>query len=377
MSPFRTVICGGGVAALEGALRLRRLAGDAVDISLVAPNEHLAYRPQSVGEPFGLAAARRWALEPLAAEAGAQLVRDRLRHVDRGNRQIGTHDGRSLEYDALLIAVGAHETAPFPGVTVFDDARTSETFASVVEDLDAGALRSLALILPEGSAWPLPVYELALMTARRARQANVHEPEISLVTPEPRPLAAFGDAASEALERLLDEAHITLYRSAIAHVPEPPTLLIQPQGIELHPDRIVAMPHLTGPSTPGIAGTGAHGFIPIDSGCRVPGDDARVFAAGDAAGFPVKHGGLAAQQADVAAAGIASLSGADVDPYRLVPVIRGILLTGADPLYLTAEVVGARGFHSEVSSAPLWSPGEQLVAEELGPVLARLDPLGA
>jgi sulfide:quinone oxidoreductase len=102
-----------------------------------------------------------------------------------------------------------------------------------------------------------------------------------------------------------------------------------------------------------------------------------VFAAGDAAGFPVKHGGLAAQQADVAAAGIASLSGADVDPYRLVPVIRGILLTGADPLYLTAEVVGARGFHSEVSSAPLWSPGEQLVAEELGPVLARLDPLGA
>ena len=34
-----------------------------------------------------------------------------------------------------------------------------------------------------------------------------------------------------------------------------------------------------------------------------------VFAAGDAADFPVKQGGIGTQQADVAAAGIAALAG--------------------------------------------------------------------
>ena len=41
MADFRVVICGGGIAAVEGLLHLRRLAGDAVDIEVVAPNDEL------------------------------------------------------------------------------------------------------------------------------------------------------------------------------------------------------------------------------------------------------------------------------------------------------------------------------------------------
>ena len=39
MDGFHVVICGGGVAAIEGLLRLRSLAGDRVEVTLVAPNE--------------------------------------------------------------------------------------------------------------------------------------------------------------------------------------------------------------------------------------------------------------------------------------------------------------------------------------------------
>ena len=42
-----------------------------------------------------------------------------------------------------------------------------------------------------------------------------------------------------------------------------------------------------------------------------------MFAAGDATDFPVKHGGLGAQQADTAAAGIAHLAGTGERPAPL------------------------------------------------------------
>ena len=62
MSDFRVVICGGGIAAVEGLLRLRRLAGDSVDIELIAPNEELVYRPMAVRQPFAAGPPRRYPL---------------------------------------------------------------------------------------------------------------------------------------------------------------------------------------------------------------------------------------------------------------------------------------------------------------------------
>jgi hypothetical protein len=50
-----------------------------------------------------------------------------------------------------------------------------------------------------------------------------------------------------------------------------------------------------------------------------------------------------------------------------------MLLTGSDPLYISARVVGAQGFESEVFRTPPWPADEKVVAEELGPYLAGLD----
>ena len=72
------------------------------------------------------------------------------------------------------------------------------------------------------------------------------------------------------------------------------------------------MPRLVGPPLAGLPQT-RHGFVPIDRHCRVTGLPG-VYAAGDITTFPVKQGGIAAQQADVAAQAIALASGADVVP---------------------------------------------------------------
>jgi sulfide:quinone oxidoreductase len=134
---------------------------------------------------------------------------------------------------------------------------------------------------------------------------------------------------------------------------------------------VIAMPELFGPSVRGLP-AGEHGFIPIDQHCAVVGVP-RVFAAGDAADYAIKQGGIAAQQADAAAEAIAALAGARITPAPFRPEIHGILLTGAEPLYLTARVTGGRGLHSEITGEATWSPPVKIAARYLAPYLERVD----
>ena len=95
----------------------------------------------------------------------------------------------------------------------------------------------------------------------------------------------------------------------------------------------------------------------------------RYFAAGDATAFPVKQGGLAAQQADAVAEAIAASVGADIDPQPFRPVLRGILLTGGPARYLRADISGEAGDDSIISGEPLWWPPNKLSGRYLAPYL--------
>jgi sulfide:quinone oxidoreductase len=373
MSEFRVVVCGGGIAAVEGLLRLRRLLDSSVDIDVVAPNDELVIRPLAVRQPFAFGPPSRYELGRILADNDANWLKDTLTWVDREAQVAHTGGGESLRYDALLIAVGGRQVEAFEHVRTFRDAEADETYQGVVQDIEEGYSKSIAFLLPEGPVYPLPLYELALMTAERAYSMGIDELEMSLVTPEVGPMAIFGPAAGDAVSGLLERAGITVYSSALAHVPAAQQVIVQPQGIELHPGRMIAIPRVAGPGIRGLPGIGENGFIPIDSACRVPGTDARVHAAGDAASYPIKHGGLGAQMADTAAAAIARLAGAEVDVKQFQPVIRAKLLTGKVPLYISARLIGPRGFESEVYDTPPWPEDEKVVAEELGPYLAGVD----
>src|SRR5215212_3742249 len=99
MSDFRVVICGGGIAAVEGLLRLRRLAGDSVHIELIAPNEELVYRPMAVREPFAFGRPRRYPLRRIARDCDADWIQDSLGWLDPDARVVHTGDGKRVEYD--------------------------------------------------------------------------------------------------------------------------------------------------------------------------------------------------------------------------------------------------------------------------------------
>ena len=164
-----------------------------------------------------------------------------------------TGGGESLRYDALLIAVGGRQMEAFEHVRTFRDAEADETYQGVVQDIEEGYSKSIAFLLPDGPAYPLPLYELALMTAERAHSMGIDELEMALVTPEVSPMAIFGRAASDAVANLLERAGITVYSSALAQVPAAQQVIVQPQGVELHPGRMIAIPRIAGPGIRGLA----------------------------------------------------------------------------------------------------------------------------
>ncbi|MGZ6639185.1 MAG: hypothetical protein ACXVII_40890 [Solirubrobacteraceae bacterium] len=369
MAGFNVVICGAGIAGVEGLLRLSRLAGERVGVTLLNPEDEFVCRPMAVLEPFALAGVRRYPLERIAFDTGATWIRDRLVRVDTNACTLRTQGGREVSYDALLLALGGRESPPFEHAHVFTDRDAGQSFRGIVQDIERGQVKSVAFVLPNWPVWPVPLYELALMTAARAHSLSLSA-QLTFITPEGRPLKAFGQAAGEAIARLLAAAGIELVTGVVAQVPAPGLVTFGETRLEA--ERIVTLPKVTGPAVPGIA-AGPGWFVPIDERCVVEGTSGRVFAAGDATDFAVKHGGIGAQQADTAAAGIAHLAGVGERPPPLEPVIRSMLLTGDRPLYIVAQVVDGLGWRSGAYEQPQWPAEHKVVADELGPYLAGLD----
>ena len=361
------VVVGGGVAGLEALLALRALAGDRIDLTLISSNNYFVDRPMTVAEPFGLGSAARLLLPEVAAECGAEFVRGTVTAVDTATRRISCTDGPDLGFDTLILATGAQTRAPFSDAITFGFEGSGRAMREMLERLRFGKARSVAFVAPTMTGWLLPLYELALMTARELAQSKLNGAELRLFTPEDRPLELFGARLSQSIGRLLDSAGIEFVRASFAKVDEGGLMygaIGQPSA-----DYVVTLPLLSGPELPGVPATEPDGFIPADEYGRVVGLT-DVYAAGDAVAFPVKQGGLAAQQADAVAEHVAAKYGADVEPGPFQPMLRGMLFTGDEPMYMRS---GVPDVDPDVPGAwyPLWWPPTKVAGRYLGPYLSE------
>jgi len=385
---LRVLIAGGGVAALETLLALRALAGHLVDVTLVSPTTEFVYRPVTVAEAFDRAEARVYDLREIVADqGGGEFIHDTLADVETSGRIAVTVDGRRIPYDALVVATGALPSAPFPGAFTFRGREDVPALRGLLHDMTSGRAGSVALALPSARMWPLPLYELTLMTAAFRNEHGASDVKVTLVTPEDELLELFGPAATDAVRSLLEARGVTVRSSSLPAVVRSRTLLLA-GGAEVFADRVITVPLSAGPRLPGLPHD-QHGFIPIDKFGRVC-DVERVFAAGDVTAFPLKQGGLAAQQADAVAGAIAALAGAAVTPEPFRPVLRGLLLTGGAPLYLRAEpqrlgreaTVAIEGpaerrpsrAASAAAGQALWWPPAKVAGRFLAPYLATARP---
>jgi sulfide:quinone oxidoreductase len=368
-TPHHVLIAGGGVGGLEALLALRALAGDRVSLTLLSPDDTFVVRALSVEDPFARPSPRHHAIDRLCDEAGARFVRDSLASVDARGAVATTAAGERIAFDDLVVAVGARTRAAFSSGLTFHGLEDAEAVHGLVQDVEMGAVPSIAFVVPAGVTWPLPLYELALLMAERARGMGV-APAITLVTTEDRPLGIFGVQASAAVAELLRDAGVEIHTSVHVRDVVRGTLLGLDGRPMLQAARVVTLPLLAGPAVPGLP-SDPEGFIPVDDWSRVHGL-AHVWAVGDGTTFPLKQGGIASQQADAAAAEIAINAGADVESRPFRPELRAKLLTGARPTYLSEIIVGGAGSESSTASdEPLWWPPTKIAAAHLGPYLDR------
>lgn len=334
-SEARVVIVGGGFAALEAALALRALAGERAQLTLISRSPVFAYRPASTIAAFSDEPQVQYDLRKIAADLGATFHCAALEAVASRQQSVRLCSGLRLDYDALVLALGARARAAIPGALTFRDQRDLPRFRIVLDELRAGKVKRLAFAVPSRDSWSLPAYELAFLSAMHAAKHGAR-PEIVIVTPEAGPLALFGPRASSLVTDLLDEREIRFVGNSIPHSVRRDGSLALQFDAPIDVDRVVAIPELHGPRVPGIPANWS-GFIPTDSVGRVEGL-ANVYAAGDVTTYPIKQGGIAAQQAELVANTIAAELGASVKEVHQTRILRARLLDGDGAMVLRTEL---------------------------------------
>ena len=368
----KVLIIGGGVGAVEAALALHDLAGDKARVEICAGRGDFVYRPFAVGEPYGASRVLRYGLKGIAERCGAEFRPENVAAVDPVRRVATSHDGTEIPYDYLLVTCGARLLWSIPGAVTFWGVPDEGEMQDVVSRLRQGRLRRLIFTMPGGHGWALPAYELALLAATELAQSGITDTRLTIVTPEDGPLQIFGRRASEQVAELLAQHDIEVITGTHPVKYEDGVLAIVP-GEELEADAVVSLPRLEGRRIAGLP-YDASGFIPVDDHLRIPGL-ANAFAVGDVTTFPVKQGGIATQQADVAVETIAAELGCEVEANALDPVLRGILWTGTKPRYLFGWLGGGHGETSVASERPPWpiDNPSKLIGRYLTPFLAEFD----
>jgi len=333
-SRARILICGGGFAAVEAALALRALAGGRVALSLLAPDPTFHYRPAATSEPFDIAPSRRYDLRAIARDVGASYHESRLEAVASGKHSVRTASGARLHYDLLILATGARAVVGVPGAMTFRDQRDVRLVRRLLDEVDTTAVRSIVFALPTGSTWPLPLYELALLSSGHMRERGLAAGS-TVVTPESEPLELFGTYASGVVRGLLEERGVRFVGGAVAAGVRRDGSLALVDGGPIRADRVLALPELRGRRFTGVPARRS-GFVPVDGSGRVEGVQ-DVYAVGDMTTFPIKQGGLAAQQADVVAQTIAAGLGIRVKAVRAPRVLHARLVGGEAPVFLRTE----------------------------------------
>jgi sulfide:quinone oxidoreductase len=368
------VIVGGGIAALETMLALHDLAADRVHVTVVSPRSRFTVPATRIAEAFSISQRTRIALRRAAADFGADHVADTVMFVDPAARTVRCESGRLIRYDSLILTLGAQPVPSYEHAEIIGDEASDEMLQGVLADLvladlEEGHLKRVAFVAPGSVAWTLPMYELALLTARHASSSGIDDASLVVVTAEERPLGLFGPQSSAAVADVLAQRDIEFVGGVRADVRHGEVVLV-PGNRRLPVQRVFALPEFRGPALAGVL-CDSRGFVPTDPHGRVKGLE-NVFAAGDTTAFPVKQGGLAAQQAEAAAQSVAARHGCAIEPEPFRPVLRGRLTTGEDDLFLLRDISGGAG-DGKVGARAAWWPPAKIAAPRLAPYLLGVE----
>jgi sulfide:quinone oxidoreductase len=341
-------------------LALDAISYSGSDVHIFSPDPRFTFRPLSVSSGFGRGQLLTYDLASLAETARASFHNVGVSEVDAEARSLKLADGTGFEYDYLLASPGTEPVPAVAGAITYWGPTGNDAVSEAVESLRERDDATVVVTVPDGGSWPLPLYELALMISDRLGSGTT----VTIVTPERAPLGLFGQTSSDEVAAVLGDRGI---RVVLETSPSEYTdgSLATRDGQRLEADLAIALPLLQGRRIEGLP-CDEDGFIPVDEFGRIEGLE-REYAAGDVTSFPVKFGGLAAEQADVVAAAIAADAWREPKPEPFRPVYRGSLVTPDGTIGL--------GPGSDGSTSYGWDPSGKIVGRYLTPFLKAADPV--
>jgi sulfide:quinone oxidoreductase len=286
----RVLILGGGFGGVSAAHHLRELAPEH-EVTLVDRGTHFMMGFRKNDEVVGRAPMDE-GRRPLAALAdrGVEVIQGTITRIDPGARAAEV-DGRTLEADALVVALGAeHAPEAVPGLAErgmnpYDPAEVPRV-AEALGSLDRGQVVIGIFGVPY-TCPPAP-YELALL-ALEAAEARGADLRFSVFTPQPMSLPVLGRAGCEVIEGRLRIHGIGFTPLATAERVEPGRVVLEGGG-EIPFDLLLGIPPHRPPAVVRAAGLAQDGgWIPVDPPTLQTSFD-RVWAVGDATGIPLATG---------------------------------------------------------------------------------------
>jgi sulfide:quinone oxidoreductase len=287
----RVLVLGGGFGGIACAVALREQLGPSDAVVLVDRREDFVMGLRKTWHLLGMS--------PLAygtrhlsilAKRGIEVVRGEVTGIDPEARS-ATVDGRTLEADALVLALGArHAREAVPGLAEHGlNAWTREGLERAQAGVDAfrGGRVVVGIFGLPHSCPPAP-YELALLLGDRLADREI-EAELTVFTPAPITLPIVGAAGCATLDARLAER-------GIGFLPGHAATRVSDGAIHFdgHPDLpydlLLAVPPHRAPSVLVDAGLApADGWVKVDRVTLETGRE-RVWAIGDCTAIGLSNG---------------------------------------------------------------------------------------
>ncbi len=303
----RIAVLGGGFAGLESLFYLKYKLGDRADLTLVSDEPKFLFKPNTIYIPFGESPEKLQI--DLARPLRKQSIRftsAKVQNIDPDNNEVVTTDG-SLQYDYLVVATGAKmRSREIPGledhaVTIWtpdEMLRLRERIEWAIQRAKDGSRTRFLFLVPPNNRCSGPLYEMVLMLDTHLRRHGCRESvDLVYATKEESYIEAFGPRLNTVVTDEFRERNIEGHKGFVVTGVEPERVVFQ-NGEDLPYDVLVCFPPYVASTAFEHLPTDSRGFISVEGDSRrVCGQD-RIFAAGDAADFPIKQAFLALLQGD-------------------------------------------------------------------------------
>lgn len=342
----KILILGGGFGGVVAAERLAKELGSEHQITLVSRSRKFVFYPALVRLAFGDCVREdvEFDLRKTMPSRRVNFIEAEVARIDPRERKViiahGEVEGK-LPYDYLVFALGRRLATE--KITGFYE--HAHHLLGVDQALRFG--RSL-LDFKEGRAvigeclgarLPVPIYETAFALARFMKARKLRQRvRITIVSPDP-PSMAFGDFdVALALRKAFDAHRIEfLLDSPILKIT--PRAAITSNGHAINFDLLMLLPPFQGSSAASYIGiTDDEGYIKVDGGMRVFGQE-RMYAVGDCVAFSgPKMGHMAVRQGEVAAANLlAELQGREPNT-EYSHEMRLVIAGAEDSIYVHKDI---------------------------------------